>query len=477
MVWHTRLLPAALLVVAGASKLVTPRGFAEVLALYFVLPPQVTQAASYALAIAEVLLGICIAIGIGKAVSFRLGQMLLVIFALALSAKLIQGEVIPCGCFGTDELISWHMVGRNVGLVLILEASLQASQLLAPGTRIEQGKSLLYLAFATGAAVLLPILAPVLGAGLDPQATLVASGAAMYGYGPLPGDYVELGGQDQRETGKTLVVFLGDDISSVYLQGWLRSAASELREIVDHTVVWGSSDEAAFRMPAPGLLVVNSDGRVLFRWQPLGLWSWSKLTKGLRNLEHSLPENDLMGVVGLRRGGVMANLRVLNALGEPITLRFGNSNYAIVFLDLHCSICVEVSNWLAANHHRLPDSYVWIAVITGAGAEDTLAEVAGTLADPAGGSIFTGLGMETVSTLRTRLPMAVRKAQSAASRLGLPIDYYLDLDYAEAVRLGLWRIPCLLVVENGRLVADCSIGVSYEPTEVDLLDYLFKSDD
>jgi len=187
LVWHCRLLPAALFLFAGLSKLIAPHRFAQVLALHWAIPEQVTPLGSYTLATVEVLLGAYMIIGVGRTVILRLGQALLIVFTTALSVKLTRGEVIPCGCFGTNDLISWHMVARNVGLVLILETSLRASRVLLPANPRQQRRRLLCLASTTGAILVSPIIAPVLGASLVMQPALVSSGPAIYGYGPLPG--------------------------------------------------------------------------------------------------------------------------------------------------------------------------------------------------------------------------------------------------------------------------------------------------
>lgn len=73
---------------------------------------------------AEVLAGATLLLGLGVQVVAGLVVLMLGLFTIAVSAALLQGQEIDCGCFSgvSPQRITWLTVGRN--LVLLLAAIL-----------------------------------------------------------------------------------------------------------------------------------------------------------------------------------------------------------------------------------------------------------------------------------------------------------------------------------------------------------------
>ena len=464
------LIPGAIFLQAGITKLADIHTFAGALTAYEVLPSALVLPASYVLAALEVFLGVCLCGGVERVFSVRLGQGLLGLYVAVLSIKLIQGKNIPCGCIGTHDLISWSLVARDMGLILLLEAALGASR-LAPSAQDTPAVRRAGLVVSAACVTFgLVVASPALARVLAPPPVLVGSGPAIDDSGPLPGDQVSFGKSRSERPGDTLVAFVGNDVLSVYLQAGLD--AGELAQAVDDVVVVASTSEFAFRVSAPGLLLLDRAGKVVFRWQPLGLWSWHDLASQLARLQASNLESS-WGSVGLRLGDPMPALALHDSTGRPVRLEFaGDRDYLVFFIDLNCSMCPVVNAWLREIRGRLPGPYECIVVVTGATDEDTRGEVMRALESPV---LRERLGVSGVSILRSAwLPFTISDSIWKAQQLGLDSGYYLDLDNIQAGRLALHHTPSLLVVKHGHLAGSYNIDISRKPVEIDLFDALFE---
>jgi uncharacterized membrane protein YphA (DoxX/SURF4 family) len=99
-----RLVPAAVFLAAGVSKLADPASFAKALALYQLLPSGTEAAFGVALALVEVLAGSLLLVGAEVRVAGRTAQGLLVLF--------IVGRVDQPSS-GIDHTMRLHRDGRT----------------------------------------------------------------------------------------------------------------------------------------------------------------------------------------------------------------------------------------------------------------------------------------------------------------------------------------------------------------------------
>lgn len=130
-----RLLIGALLVLAGAGKLLTAAGEREKwLRAYGILPGSIVPAAAVAVPSAELLAGAALILGLGGELSIGLGVGVLVLVTSGAALALAQGRRPDCGCFGqwASTQLSWTVVGRNLALIGLL-AGIGAIGLTLPG--------------------------------------------------------------------------------------------------------------------------------------------------------------------------------------------------------------------------------------------------------------------------------------------------------------------------------------------------------
>ena len=100
---------------AGTTKVTNPQEFADSIATFKMLPPQVLNIVALGLPPFEILLGLMLVSGWkARAASLALAG-LSIVFGLALGQALIRGLVVDCGCFGSGEpstLKTWASFGR-----------------------------------------------------------------------------------------------------------------------------------------------------------------------------------------------------------------------------------------------------------------------------------------------------------------------------------------------------------------------------
>jgi uncharacterized membrane protein YphA (DoxX/SURF4 family) len=114
-----RLAVAAVLIVAGASKIGAPAGFESALARYDLLPGRLVFAVSRALPVSELAAGSLLAVGLAVRVVAPLCALLLMAFAAAMAANLARGRVVDCGCGGNASgRITWWHFAFDLGLAL-----------------------------------------------------------------------------------------------------------------------------------------------------------------------------------------------------------------------------------------------------------------------------------------------------------------------------------------------------------------------
>ncbi len=108
---------------AGTTKVINPQAFADSIATFKMLPPQLINIVALGLPPFEILLGLMLISGWkARAASLALAG-LSIVFGIALGQALIRGLAVDCGCFGSGEpttLKTWASFGRAL---LILAGS------------------------------------------------------------------------------------------------------------------------------------------------------------------------------------------------------------------------------------------------------------------------------------------------------------------------------------------------------------------
>lgn len=92
---------ALIFLAAGLPKILDPRGFAQMIALYQILPDTLIHPAAMILPWLEVLLALLLLFRIAYPGAVLLTNGLLIGFTLALAFNLYRGLDIACGCFST----------------------------------------------------------------------------------------------------------------------------------------------------------------------------------------------------------------------------------------------------------------------------------------------------------------------------------------------------------------------------------------
>lgn len=114
----------ALVFLVGAwTKLADRADFALALEAYDLVPERLVPAAAVALPIAELLAGLLLPWSATRAIGLVLGAIVLVGVTAGVAINLLRGRtIIDCGCGGLSgrQPISWLLVIRNIGLMLVL---------------------------------------------------------------------------------------------------------------------------------------------------------------------------------------------------------------------------------------------------------------------------------------------------------------------------------------------------------------------
>jgi uncharacterized membrane protein YphA (DoxX/SURF4 family) len=110
------------LVVAGAMKLRSVHvDLAEIISAYVLVPRRLAPATAWIVPYAEILLGLALVAGLYMPLPSIGATVLLLLFALALTANVSAGRRTPCACFGVARRreISWMHVGLTAGLAAV----------------------------------------------------------------------------------------------------------------------------------------------------------------------------------------------------------------------------------------------------------------------------------------------------------------------------------------------------------------------
>ena len=115
-----RVVVGGIFVYAGAVKLSNPLEFADAIATFQLLPPQLVNMVALSLPPFEMVAGLLLVCG-WKLRAAALGILVLTfVFAVALAQALVRGLPVDCGCFGSGETSGWKVwsaLGRDILLM------------------------------------------------------------------------------------------------------------------------------------------------------------------------------------------------------------------------------------------------------------------------------------------------------------------------------------------------------------------------
>ena len=120
-----RLVVGGVWIVAGALKLPDPAESVRAVRAYQLLPEAVVPAVGYALPVLEVILGVCLVLGLLTRINALLSSLLFVAFIVGIGSAWARGLEIECGCFGGGGAVEgasakypWE-IARDVGLLAL----------------------------------------------------------------------------------------------------------------------------------------------------------------------------------------------------------------------------------------------------------------------------------------------------------------------------------------------------------------------
>jgi uncharacterized membrane protein YphA (DoxX/SURF4 family) len=117
-----RIVLGGIFIYSGTVKILDPSGFAQAVSNYRIIPDWLVNPFALVLPWIETVAGISMILGIWiPGGSLVIGSLLLV-FTIALSAALIRGLDISCGCFSTTQegqTITWSYLVRDIILFIM----------------------------------------------------------------------------------------------------------------------------------------------------------------------------------------------------------------------------------------------------------------------------------------------------------------------------------------------------------------------
>lgn len=121
-----RVLVGTVWVVAGVLKLPDPHENVRVVRAYDLLPEGVVPVVGHGLPVLEILVGLCLLLGLLTRAAAAVSALLLVAFVVGVASAWARGLSIECGCFGggagpaanARAKYPWE-IARDVGLLLL----------------------------------------------------------------------------------------------------------------------------------------------------------------------------------------------------------------------------------------------------------------------------------------------------------------------------------------------------------------------
>ena len=114
-----RFAAGALLIVASYDKLLDPQPFADAVDAYRILPLALVNLAAVALPWVELVTGVCLLLGLGTPGAGLVTAALAAVYTVAVTAALLRGLDIGCGCFGRWDAatLSWSDLWLRLALL------------------------------------------------------------------------------------------------------------------------------------------------------------------------------------------------------------------------------------------------------------------------------------------------------------------------------------------------------------------------
>jgi len=120
-----RLVTGGVWVVAGLLKLPDPAASVRAVRAYDLLPESSVTAVGHLLPLVEVVVGLCLVVGLVTRLAAVISAVLFVAFVLGIASAWSRGLQIDCGCFGgggfdadATARYPWE-IARDVGLLLL----------------------------------------------------------------------------------------------------------------------------------------------------------------------------------------------------------------------------------------------------------------------------------------------------------------------------------------------------------------------
>lgn len=115
-----RLALGAVFLYSGYAKLATPLDFADSIATFQVLPPELVNIVAIVLPPFELLLGLTLVVGWKIRAASLAVALLSFVFGIALGQAILRGLSVDCGCFGSGQpsiLKTWESFVRSLLLL------------------------------------------------------------------------------------------------------------------------------------------------------------------------------------------------------------------------------------------------------------------------------------------------------------------------------------------------------------------------
>ncbi len=120
-----RLVTGGVWIAAGALKLAHPAESVRAVRAYDLLPEAVVPAVGHLLPVVEVVVGVCLVLGLLVRSASVVSALLFVAFVIGISSAWARGLSIECGCFGGGGMIPDAAekypgeIARDVGLLVL----------------------------------------------------------------------------------------------------------------------------------------------------------------------------------------------------------------------------------------------------------------------------------------------------------------------------------------------------------------------
>lgn len=118
-----RFILGSVFIYASIDKIAFPKDFAEIVINYHILPQKIAAYFAYLLPWIELILGICLLIGLYYRESAFVLSLFLIVFVAAIIIKSATGTLENCGCFSVSNQDSSHsifpLIIRDIFLIFL----------------------------------------------------------------------------------------------------------------------------------------------------------------------------------------------------------------------------------------------------------------------------------------------------------------------------------------------------------------------